>query len=66
MSLQARSINNENAGVSTRGAKPGEAPSKQVGPTKRKGLSELGNNQLSGPRQLGGGAKLQVRQVFLF
>ena len=65
MSLQARTLNNENAGVVSRGAKPGEAPAKQVGPTKRKGLSEMAGNQLGGPRQLGASAKTQVRQLSL-
>lgn len=65
MSLQARGVNNENAGVAPTSFKPGEAPMKQTGPTKRKGLSEMGSNQLMGPRQLGSGLKLQVRPGFL-
>lgn len=65
MSLQARTLDKENAGVVSRGNKPGEAPSKQAGPTKRKGLSEMGSNQLAAPRSLGGGLKTQVRAGFL-
>lgn len=66
MSLQARAVNNENAGVTARGVKLGEAPSKQSGGIKRKGLSEMANNQVSGPRSLGGAVKLQVRPKFCF
>lgn len=62
MSLQARAINNENAGVPrAQNFKPGEAPTKQTGPIKRKGLSEMGGNQQLGPRGLGGAPKAAVR-----
>ena len=64
MSLHARAINNENAGVPrAQNLKPGEAPIKQTGPIKRKGLSEMGNNQQQGSRGLSAAPKVTVRRL---
>lgn len=62
MSLQARAINNENAGVPrAQNLKPGEAPSKQSGLVKRKGLSEMSGNTQLGARGLSAAPKVAVR-----
>lgn len=62
MSLQARALQDENAGIRTAGTKNGEAPAKQLGaPKKGLSASTWNANQRSGTNQGLAPAKVQVR-----